>query len=503
VSTTLRRVDPFVVVIGNAALPGVGYFVQRRFMAAAVAFGIAALLLVPLVNEPGTRLWPTLLALWWASILLHSLASVRGEARGEFIRPAHRPASFWTARWAVLALAAIMLFAAYLVRIDADRILEEASQTHRDGDCAQATADLNRLNTVHRIAANGAAGHALEQIEACGILADLPEDAEPDDEAEVLDAYLDHPGARWTAGGIRRAELLLTTALTGGDDPAEDTDAALRQLDRTLQEDPSLSEQATELLTSFRAGLGIEERACTILEINELVAADDADHDALRAAITEAAAQVPALMLDCARDAVASQQFNAGIDQYQRFLQSYPDHDLAAQVQEELSAAETAQVLALEHAEISAKLNSGAWCSDRTGFSQAAPYEGIEAGAVWVAGSNEVVDAFPDELRTQSALEATAVVCVTGPERGSLLETCEYLVYFGVDGDLEYYASEFRVEVFALRTGERVEQYTKEFGGSCPEEVEYEYSLEYDTFPDAMEAPYDAGDLASLFDGLQ
>jgi tetratricopeptide (TPR) repeat protein len=492
-----------VLVIGNAALPGVGYLVQRRFKAAAIAAGGAAVLLVPLVHEPGTRLWPTLLALWWASILLHSLASVRGQTRGEFIRPARRSPSFWTARWAVLALAAIMLFAAYLVRVDAGRIIEEASQTHRDGDCSQARATLGRLNTAHGIAANGAAGTAAEQLEACRILAGIAEDTEPDEEAEILDAYLDHPGARWTAGGIRRAELLLTMALTGGDDLADDTDAALSQLDRTLRQDPSLEGQATELLTSFRAGFDMEARACTLLELNELLAAADADAEALRTVIDEAADQLPALMVDCAKDAVAAQRFDEGIDQYQRFLETYPDHELAAQVQEELDAAETARAQAQEHAEITSLLSSGAWCADPTGFSQAAAYVGIQDNAVWVSGTDEVVAAFPDELRTQSAREATAVVCVTGPERGSLLETCEYLVYFGADGDLEYYATEFRVEVFELRTGERVDRYTEEFGGSCPEEIEYEYSLDYDTFPDNMEAPYDAGDLESLFDRLR
>jgi hypothetical protein len=489
-----------VVVIGNATLLGIGYIAQGRFRAAAIAVIGAAALLAAMSRDPEARHWPILLGLWWAAIVLNSFWYWHEQ---EFVDPAHRPKGFWAIRSVVLAIAAFMLVAVLLVRTDAARILEEASDAHREGDCAQARATLDEIDAAHRIVNNGVAVEAQAQVEACELLVDIDSvSAVQQEHISTIKEYLDHPGALWEAVGIRRAELLMEVALTDGS-LALKAEAAFQQLDRTLGDEPSLEEEAAELLASFLTGLDMDLSSCDMMAVNEWAAAQKSEQEALNAASATAAAQVPTLMVDCARDTVAV-SLDDGIEQYQRFLEAYPDHELAALAQEELSAAETARAQAQEHEEVYAHLTTGVYCDDPIAMPQAGSYDGVEHGSVWLIGREEVREAFMAELHPGSEADATAVVCVSGPEYGSLLQTCHYFGGIGGGGQVDLYANEFQIEVFALRTGERVESYSVEIGGTCPGSIDYTYDFtdSTSTFPESIAAPYDARDLTPLFERL-
>ena len=497
--TKTRRTDPVVVVVGNAILPGIGYLAQHRFKAAAIAAAGAAILLVPIIQEPGTRLWPVLLGLWWAGIVLHSLWSCRSSIK-VLTHGRRISKSLWAARISVLALAGILICATYFIRADAEQILNAASQVHRDGDCDEATAILTELNTAHRIAANDTAGKAADQIAACELLADIDnEETAPQEVIDALENYLAHPGNRWKAAGLHRAELLLELATTE-DSPTRRAEAAFFQLESTLRSDPSLTLEAAALLASFTAGFDQELPNCDLLDINQWVAAEESEQEALVEAIVDARVRVPPLMIDCARVKVGELAYDEGILLYQRFLDAYPEHELAGPAQEELSAAEAALALVREFEEVQAYLSSGNdYCSEPAAFSQAAPYEGVASESVWLFGSEEVIGAFPEAWTTTSAADATAVVCVTGPEEGSFLESCRYLFFGGDDDVVDAHANEFQIEVFELRTGERVASLAGEVGDHCPEEIEIYIGAD---LPETTPAPYSEADLRALFNRL-
>lgn len=497
--TKTRRTDPVFVVVGNAIMPGIGYLALHRFKAAAIAAVGAAILLVPLIQEPGTRLWPFLLGSWWVGIVLHSLWSCRGLL--ETLTHGRRMSkSVWAARISVLTLAGIMICATYFVRADAEQILDEASQVHREGDCDEATAILTELDTAHRVAANDVAGRALDQIAACELLAGIDdEEAAPQEVIDALEDYLAHPGSLWNAAGYHRAELLLKLATTEGSLPRR-AETAFFQLESTLRDDPSFSSEVAALLASFTAGFDQDLPTCDLLEINQWVAAEESEQEALSGAIADATVRVPPLLIDCARIKVGDLAYDDGILLYQQFLEAYPEHDLAGPAQAELSAAEASLALVRESEEVQAYLSSGDdYCSDPVPFSQAAPYEGVTSESVWLYGSEEVRAAFPEEWTTTSAADATAVVCVTGPKEGGYLESCEYLFFGGDDDVVDAYANEFRIEVFELRTGERVASLLGEVGDHCPEEIEVYIGA---PLPETTPAPYSEADLRALFNRL-
>jgi hypothetical protein len=499
VDTKTRRTDPVFVVVGNAILPGIGYLAQRRLKAAAIAAAGVAILLLPLIQEPGTRLWPVLLGVWWAGIVLHSLWSCRSSLK-ELIHGWRMSTSLWAARISVLALAGIMMCAAYFIRTDAEQTLEAASQVHRAGDCDEATAILNELTTAHRIAANDTAGKAADQIAACELLADIDnEETAPQEVIDALEHYLAHPGHRWKAAGLHRAELLLELATTE-DSLSGHAEAAFFQLESTLRDDPSLTREVATLLASFTAGFDQELPTCDLLDINQWVAAEESEQEALAEAIADATVRVPALMIDCARVKVGELAYDEGILLYREFLEAYPEHELAGFAQEELSAAEAALALVREVEEVQAYLSSGNdYCSEPVAFSQAPQYEGVASESVWLFGSEEIESAFPEAWTTTSAVDATAVVCVTGPEEGSYLESCEYLFFGGDDDVVDAHANEFQVEVFELRTGERVASLAGEVGDHCPDEIETYIGA---PLPETTPAPYSEADLRALFNRL-
>ena len=493
--TKTRRTDPLSVVVGNATLLGIGYLMQRRFNAAAAALIGTATLLVPLIWEPGTVRWPIVMGLWWVVILLESLTFCRSETREKSDRGTYTPKALWFTRISVITLVVAMLFAGYMSRGDAEDTVDRASQAHRDGECERTTATVEQLNVVHRIVAGDVVDDAAAQVEACELLADGWASDGKADTQEVIDSltrYLDHDGALWHVAGIERARLLLERSLAD-QDHVGDRVRALRQIEATLSETPSLAAEATALLDFYLSGYGEDRTACRLMANAAWIADRGSSVAALDGVVAAAAAAAPVHMIDCAREHVAQGGYDAGIEQYLEFLEQYPDHELAAQVQEEMNATESDRADARELAEFGRLLASGAYCRDPIPSPHAGAFDGIANGSVWFYGPYQVESDFPEELRTRSQREATAVACVSGPEDGSFLTTCEYYAVMGSEDEVDLYTSVFEVEVYALRTGELVESYSEEIGGSCPETISYTYDLwsHEDTFPDSITARYD------------
>lgn len=496
--TNANRADPVVVLVGNATLLGIGYLVDRRWRAAVIAVLGAAVLVLVLAAEPGMRVWPFALGAWWIGILLHSVWICR-DRLGDAIGP-DRSDNVWTARIAITGLAAAMAGALFMVRADAGGILDEASQAHHGGDCAEATDVLGRINTAHRIAANADAGDAIDQLDACALLLSAEQYDDPEAAIDALTEYVDHPGAMWDGAGLRLAEQQMAAAVTGAHFES-DAEAAIIQLERTLEAHPSLSDEADQVVEGFIAAFG-ELEPCKGLAVFDWIAARESDDDVVVALSGAAAAQVPAQLVECARADAEAARYASAIALFQRFTQDYPDHELSRAVATELAAAQNALALENERAAMEELLTTGGYCEDPVPYSQAAPRSGDRSVSVWPLGDPEIVSVFPPGLAA-SALEQTAeVACITGPERGRLLETCEYLGVFA--GDVRFYAVEVRVRIYELRTAEVVEDYTVEFDdGTCPEEIEYEYVIGgYNTFPSSLEVEYGHDDLAGVFDRL-
>ena len=483
--------DRFSVVLGNATLLGIGYMLMRRPRLAMVSLIGSVSLLALIALYPHVVVWRLLLPVWWVALVVHSWLSA----------PGGRPAFFgernpvWLQR--VIAAACLMLVSFAWLRLDTWTIVRDAETPHADGDCERAVGSLRWLSWAHGTAYGSLASRGESEREACELLLTALDESEGSASPTRLGAYLDHPAALWEGAGPRRAELLLSEALgeilwrevkvLEDDNPAwARVEEAFAQLSATLQDNPGQSEPVSAVVESFLADLA-EAPPCKAKEIDTWLLAQTWEEPELAALIAPQADQLPTRMFYCAGDLNTADADAA----YQEFLTDYPEHELAVRAAEAL-------------------LSDGGYCDHPAAYPGAAAYEGGGPHAMWMLGMDPEEYGFPDSWLADAVDQAALVVCVEGPERGSYQQTCYYET--GADQQLtsleghakvDFYASEFTVKAYELRTGELVEDYSEEVGDPCPGELQYtNNSLMGDIVPSTYDSDYTDADVRSIFDRL-
>lgn len=479
--------DRFSVILGNATLLGIGYMLMRRPRLAIVSLIGSISLLSLIALYPHVVVWRLLLPVWWVALVLHAWQSA----------PNARPVFFserspvWLQR--VLAAACLMLVSLAWLRIDTWTIVRDAETPHADGDCERAVSSLRWLSTAHGTAYGSLVSRGESEREACELLLTALDESEGPASATGLGAYLDHPGALWEGAGPRRAELLLDEALGeirwGGvkvledDSPAWGTvEEAFAQLSTTLQDKPGQSEPVSAVVESFLADLA-KAPPCKAKEIDTWLLAQTWEEPELAASIAPEADQLPARMFHCADDLSAADTDAA----YQEFLTAYPEHELAVRAAEAL-------------------LSDGGYCDHPAAYPGASAYEGGGPHAMWMLGMDPEEYGFPDSWLADTVDRAALVVCVEGPERGSFQQTCYYepgenqqLTSLEGFAEVDFYASEFTVKAYELRSGELVGDYSAEIGDPCPGELSYTNRHGFDIVPSKYNSDYSDADVRSIF----
>lgn len=402
----------------------------------------------------------------------------------------------WRTRCGARALAAACLIFVLLawVRVDSWAIARDAEVAHADGDCDRAVASLRWLGVAHGVVHGSVASRGEEEREACELLIDALDTLGRPAAAEKLGTYLDHPGSLWAGAGPERAEILFESVMDSRDEVLEDDDSALAtieeafaQLSVTLQDTPGQSEGVRAVVESFLVELD-EAPHCRAKDIDTWLFEQAWEEPELAETVAAEAGQAPVRMFDCADDLSRTDE-EAANAAYQEFLTAHPEHTLAMRAAENL-------------------LSDGGYCQYPAAYPGAPAYEGGGPHAMWTVGISPSEYDFPSPWQAETTDETVLVVCVEGPEPGSLQQTCAYEPgenqLLGASGlaEVDFYASEFTVQAYELRSGELVADYAEEVGDPCPGVLEYSSNPLFDTVPGTYDSDYSDADVRAIFDRL-
>ncbi|GAB4000878.1 hypothetical protein GCM10029992_34390 [Glycomyces albus] len=494
--------DPVVAVLGNASGLGLGYALIRRPMLAVGALIGTVLLLALIVNDPESWVWRVLLAVWWLAAVGHAFWITRRPASDlvdpEEADPQWRPRVF-TAGVVVLALVTIAWN-----RFDAAAIVDAAEGSHEAGDCQTAAESLRRLGTVHRFADGPTTVRGEEALEACELLLEA-EDADPIAAEGLIETYLDHPGARWEGAGPLRAERLLEAVVESPDSYVTYLERAFAQLSASLEDTPDQAERVRGIVEGFLSDFPEAVEACVARNIDDWLQDQDWAAPELSGPVAADAAQVPPRVVACGRALFEEGELEAARETYERFLADYPDHELVPEATAELEEVETA----IERENVIALIDQETYCDSPAPYRAAPTYEGEGPHAMQTFGIDPFEYDFPESWMALDVDDTVLVLCVEGPERGSLQATCAYEAGASaiqpISGyvDVDFYATRFEVRAFELRTGERVAAYSAEVGDPCPDVLEYESYGYLDTGPPSeVDSDYSDEDVREIFSRL-
>ncbi|MEV3936773.1 hypothetical protein AB0K52_12450 [Glycomyces sp. NPDC049804] len=488
-----RPVDPIAAVAANATALGFGYLLMRRRRLAATAITGTAFLLFALAAEPDSLPWRLLFGLWWLLVCLHAWYLTRGTDPA-LLGDRRR------ARLLAIGAAGLALLVLAGFRTDAWLAVRSAEDAHAAGDCEAAVETLDRLGPWHRIAFGAKVLEGEEQSAACRLLNEArAEGAELG--ADTMLTYMDHPEARWDGAGVERAGMLFDAARGGGAATYSELESGFQQLIDTLEDSPGQTDRVRETVEQFMADLDQDTDACDALAIDDWIGEQIWEAPALTEPIAAAAEAVPLRLLACARyrsadDLTGSQAV------YQRFLTEYPDHAEHQAAVDELYAVDSR----IEYARVTALLEADEYCGPPAPWRDAPAHEGGSPHPMWVIGLSPGQYDFPAEWTSDTVDATQLVVCVEGPEKGEHLESCFYESDAAVGGyrEVDFYATRIKVEVYELRTGERIDSYTVQFDGDpCPEVLEYSYYYADLGPPGSVEAEVSDGQVRSAFERLQ
>ena len=484
-SSTEHKHDRLFLVIGNATLLGIGYILMRRPGLAIASLTGSIGLLALIAIYPYVPEWRWTLPLWWVALVAHTWWSA--PRKDPVLRGVGK--AVWGKR--ALATACLMLVLLAWVRFDSWAIARDAEAAHADGDCDRALASLGWLGAAHDVVHGSVASRGQQEREACELLISALETSGQPVAIERLEAYLDHPGSLWDGAGIELAGLLLETIIDVDGKVLKDHDSALAtmeeaftQLSVTLQSAPDQGEDVTVVLNAFLAALD-EAPPCRAQEMDTWLFAQTWEEPELTDRIAKDAYRAPLRMFGCANDLSRSDE-EAANAAYQEFMESHPEHAMATKAAENL-------------------LSDGGYCRYPTAYPGAPAYEGDGPHAMWTIGIRPDDYDFPDSWQAESIDETVLVVCVEGPERGSYQQTCVYEAgasHLADVAEVDFYASEFTVQAYELRSGEPVARYSEEVGDPCPEVLEYTSSPHLDVVPDKYDSDYSDADVRAIFDPL-
>jgi hypothetical protein len=344
---------PITAAVWNATGLGAGYIYLRGHWYAVGSWPVTGLLLWLSTGpaQPATG-WRLALGGWLIAMTCHGWLLGRSRAR----RQPPATATAGSRRWrplaaALLALAVLAAGLGYL-RLDTYRIHRAASDHHATGDCGAAVAQLDRLSRLHRLPSGRATAAATRERAACQRLLAARQAAaagEPGEALAILDDYLGRPDAAW-AGPARgwRAELLfahgsqlLAAGLAGLDGKLA---LALRRFDELLADHPDSPEagQVEEAIAPVSRDLASEVAdgdACTADELVAFLVRLPRNDGLVGRVSAEAADLQPRLLLACG-DQLRDGDRREAAGWYDRLMDSYPDHELAAEAQDRLDEIE-------------------------------------------------------------------------------------------------------------------------------------------------------------------
>ncbi|MFG3340828.1 hypothetical protein [Glycomyces sp. NPDC048151] len=437
--------DPVVAIAGNATMLGLGYLAMRRPILAALALCGTGFLVWSAAVQTENPLWRYLLPAWGLAMVVHAWWLTRRTRIVPFVDlvepdPARRPRVF-----AVTAAALVLLTVAWF-RLDAWWIAHDAETAHAAGDCEDATAALDQLDAVHRVANGPAVLRGEEAHDACDLLL-AALDAPPTEAAETMATYLDHPGARWDGAGPKRAEFLLEAALLDANPDLTAVEDAFTQFTTTLADHPGQSGAVRTTVEGFMTGLA-EAPPCTGYLVDDWIAAQTWDAEEIAAPIAAAAAEVPLRLLACAEEYAEADADSGGV-LFREFLTRYPDHERAGEAADGVLA-------------------SGTYCANPAAYPAAPDPGGPGPHPMQLAGTwGSEGRGFPDSWLATTAAETALVVCVDA-EVGEFQESCQYQRPDGSTYWATFFAHRFTIKAYALQTGELVEDYAREIGNPCP-----------------------------------
>ncbi|MEO3752687.1 hypothetical protein [Streptomyces sp. B6B3] len=535
--TARRSRDPFAVALANVSLLGAGYLMLGRRRLAVGTVAATAVLVAVLASGAQATWFRIAVLLWWVALVLHgwylaggwprrtardataaavdtpntpNIANTTATTATDLGRPGVR-----RQRLVALGVAAPVLLVFAVLRVDAAGIERDAADAHRGDDCAAALSILDGLWAGHQVTDPALVDRADDAVEACELLLRAERQAEDDRlrAADTLETYEEHPAALWEGAPGRRADLVLAEAAEEFDSATVSGDTAalatgFDQLATVLAEFPGQENEVERVLDGFLDALPLDD-ACDTRDVTDWLAGRPTSDDVLDRAADVVPTVAPAAIVGCADDAMADDHWDQARDRYQQLLDEYPDHDLAAQAADGVERAETA----IEFDQLRELLAPGsgssgdqpAYCDDPAPYRGAEPFRGDGSNPALVYGEPASHEGhLPGSWLADGADDAVLVICVGDLKQGTSVCTERYETPLHDWGtEVTFHNRRFPVEVYEVRTGERVSDERMEIGGTgCPYTVEYEY-YGIDTGPPSdMYVDSSPSDVSSAYESL-
>ncbi|GHH76176.1 hypothetical protein [Promicromonospora soli] len=507
--------DLVAVLLGNATLLGLGYIYLRRWGLALLALAGTALLVIVLAAAAGSAAAVTALAVWWAAMVAHAwwlarrARSAAGPAAAVGAAAVITEGPGRTRSWPrrIVAGAVVVALAATVVglRVGTAQTVHDAADAHAAGDCERATKLLDRLGPTDRVVYGSKALEGAADLEACGLLLDAlalgeQDPPQPEEAAAAVATYMEHPSALWEGAGPRRAEYLLDDAYVSGQVDERALEAGFEQLTTTLDTTPSQAGPVESVAEAFLADLAEDPDDCAARDVVEWVDGQDWSAPELAGPVAAASGEVPRRVLECARTLAATGRLKVARHTYEAFLRDFRTDRRADAASGELYDV----VTGLQRRNVRDLLSAGRYCSNPQPYRDASPYRGGGTNPMRVFGISPATHGFPRSWRAHDLDDMVLVACVDGPRKGSYQDTCLYeddLNPFG--SDVSFYASRFDVQLYEVRTGRKVADFSDEFGEPCPPSILVESYTSYFSPPGWKRSSVTSAEIRGMFENYQ